>query len=47
MNQDGIGGEKNIEEAAKWMTQAAELDHVEAQHQLGHLYENGTGVEKI
>ena len=28
------------------MTRAAESGHIEAQHQLGHLYENGTGVEK-
>lgn len=38
--------ERNFEEAAKWLTKAAELGDERAHFDLGGLYDEGLGVEK-
>ena len=41
---DQENGERDIVEAVKWYTKAAELGHRDAQHVLGVLYVTGDGV---
>lgn len=41
---NGLGTEKNLENAALYFSKAAEQAHVEAQHKLGQLYLYGQGV---
>ena len=40
---EGVGVERNPQEAADWLIKSAELDHIEAIHLLGICYENGFG----
>lgn len=45
--QDGIGVEKNEEQAFVWYSKAAEQDYEKSQYQLGECYYHGTGIKKI
>lgn len=42
----GAGIKRNNEKAVKWMQNAAEQDHHDAQYQLGILYHEGIGVQQ-
>lgn len=44
MHAEGLGIEKNPEEAAKWFRKAAEKGVQDAQYRLGGMYERGEGV---
>ena len=46
MQQNGLIGSENLEEAANWMRRAAEQGHAMAQHGLGFMYMQGEGQEK-
>ncbi|MCA1951948.1 MAG: sel1 repeat family protein [Hyphomicrobiales bacterium] len=46
MLAEGIAGEKNLQQAARWFNLAAEQGHVYAQARLGHLLFNGEGVPR-
>ncbi|NOR52206.1 MAG: sel1 repeat family protein [Gammaproteobacteria bacterium] len=46
MQQNGLIGSENLQEAASWMRKAAEQGHAMAQHGLGFMYMEGEGVEK-
>jgi TPR repeat protein len=46
MSKQGIAGEKNPIETAKWLTRAAELGHPEAMFDLGEAYRSGQGVKQ-
>ncbi len=46
MCRDGLGGEKNYAEAAKWFGLAAEEDDPYSQNAYGECFENGWGVDK-
>ncbi len=43
---EGLGVERNLEQARFWFLRAAEKLHVEALYNLGHLSLDGLGVEK-
>ena len=43
---NGIGTEKNLEEAAKWYEHSANLGYVPAQYLIGNFNEKGIGVAK-
>ncbi len=43
---DGIGVEKNYDEAFKWYKKSAEQGYANAQFMLGNCYQNGIGVKK-
>ncbi|MEM7069880.1 MAG: peptidoglycan-binding protein [Pseudomonadota bacterium] len=43
---NGIGTEKNLEEAARWYKHAANLGYVPAQYLIGNFSEKGVGVSK-
>ena len=45
MNREGLGGPKNLAEAAKWFARAAELGHTQAMLDLGEMYWKGEGVK--
>lgn len=42
---DGIGVERNPEEALHWFKAAANADHVMGMNMVGRCYENGWGIE--
>ncbi|MBM2829449.1 MAG: Sel1 domain protein repeat-containing protein [Gammaproteobacteria bacterium] len=42
----GLGTEKNYFEALNWFRKAAEQGVLEAQSNIGYIYENGFGVPK-
>nr|WP_279625897.1 tetratricopeptide repeat protein [Psychrobacter pasteurii] len=44
--QEGEGVPKDIKQALKWYTQAAEQDYGKASYNLGTLYYNGDGVKQ-
>ena len=44
--RNGIGVEKDPEEAVKWYRKAAEQNNHWGQYWLGYCYENGYGVER-
>lgn len=46
MQQNGLIGSENQQEAANWMRKAAEQGHAMAQHGLGFMYMEGEGLEK-
>ena len=46
MQQNGLLGSENQQEAASWMQQAASQGHAMAQHGLGFMYMEGEGLEK-
>jgi len=46
MNRNGQGMEKNLQEAAVWLTKASSADRPEALHQLGMMYFEGQGIEQ-
>ena len=44
--EDGSGVDRDMNEAIRWYTEAANGGHTEAQFKLGRFYEDGTGVQK-
>lgn len=44
--ENGDGVEKNLEEAIKWYTKAADQGYAKAQYYLGKAYDEGKGVAK-
>lgn len=42
--ENGMGVERNVEEAAKWYKAAAEQGHAESQYNIGVAYEKGEGT---
>lgn len=46
MNKDGLGGPKNLQEAAKWFARAAEIRDDRAMVDLGEMYWKGDGVKQ-
>lgn len=46
MYQYGLGTKKDLQQAAHWLTLAAETGYQRAEYRLGGLYLTGTGVEK-
>jgi len=45
MYVDGLGVEKNYQEAIKLYLLSAEQNNSEAQNNIGYMYKNGLGVE--
>ena len=43
---DGVGGPKDLIEAAGWFRKAAAAGVVDSQYNLGRLYEQGYGVQR-
>ena len=43
---EALGVNPNLEKAAEFYTQAAEMDHTLAMHNLGNIFGDGIGVEK-
>lgn len=46
MQQNGLIGSEDQQQAASWMRKAAEQGHALAQHGIGFMYMEGEGVEK-
>src|SRR6185312_9838688 len=44
--ENGIGVEKDAQQAVEWYRQAAIQGHAEAQYKMGSSYSNGNGVAK-
>ncbi len=44
--REGVGVDKDLQQAACWFEKAAAKGHVDAQFYLGAMYENGEGVEQ-
>ena len=43
---DGVGTSKDLAQAAKWYTRAADMNYAPAQYMIGNFLEKGLGVEK-
>jgi TPR repeat protein len=46
MFRDGLGGEQNVRQAARWFKLAARKGHVGAQAEFGHMLFEGIGVDR-
>jgi uncharacterized protein len=46
MNKEGLGGSKNLQEAARWLSTAADLREDRAMLYLGEMYWKGEGVKE-
>ena len=46
MFRDGLGGDQNVRQAARWFKLAARKGHVGAQAEFGHMLFEGIGVDR-